>query len=107
MSHQEEWMPKFHVHFDGLKGGLMNAFHDFHKCGSKWLDDAVRQAVDPVAIQATIDAEVRRCLNEAVKEEIQSFFKYSGNGRKAIAEAVKRHMDQYIKDTEELYGDRS
>lgn len=63
------------------------------------LSEEIKQALDRActdeAIAAEIDKTVRQCVNEAVKEEIQSFFRWSNPGREAIREAVQAHMNEY------------
>ncbi len=56
------------------------------------LDAEVTRALDEALtterISAVIRSTVSACVNEAVSEEIRSFFKYNNKGRAAIREAV-------------------
>ena len=61
------------------------------------LDQQVQLAIDdalqPENVEGVIRRTVQSCVNEAVTQEIQSFFLYSNPGRKAIKEAVLEHLE--------------
>jgi hypothetical protein len=61
------------------------------------MDSNIKEAIDKYCtvenLQYIINSEVMRSVNEAVKEEVQSLFKYSGAGRKAIREQIKKYAD--------------
>lgn len=61
------------------------------------MDQNIQAAVDAYCTPENISAVVRQTalaeINEAVKDEVRNFFRYSANGRKAIREAVHEHLD--------------
>lgn len=61
------------------------------------MDSDLQQAVDDYCKEGNITQIIRetarREINEAVKEEVQKFFRYSAPGRQAIRLAVQEHMD--------------
>ncbi len=67
------------------------------------MDQDIQAAVDAYCKPENIGAVVRQTalteINEAVKEEVRNFFRYSANGRKAIREAVREHMER-------VYGEK-
>lgn len=62
------------------------------------LDSDVQAAIDRYCtsenLQAIIDASVRESVNVAVKEEVQSLFRYSGPGREAIRQEIMKRADE-------------
>lgn len=67
------------------------------------MDKDIQAAVDAYCTPENIGQVVRETaraeINEAVKEEVRNFFRYSPNGRKAIREAVHEHMER-------VYGEK-
>lgn len=63
------------------------------------LDESLKRAVEMHCTPENIDQIVldtaRQVINEAVKEEVRSFFKWSAPGRLAIKEAVEKHMNEW------------
>ena len=70
------------------------------------LDENIQKAVEEFCRPESLDALVRKIalqeINSAVSEEIQNFFRWSGNGRKAIKEAVIKAMDERYPDRPEV-----
>jgi len=62
------------------------------------IDENIRKAINfycsPDNIENVIHKEVTEAIDNAVKEEIRSFFKYSKPGRQAIREAVMKYLDE-------------
>lgn len=65
------------------------------------MDSSIQNAVEAYCSEGNIEAVVSKAVREAmdacVKEEVRNFFSYTGNGRKAIREAVIKRLD-------EIYG---
>ena len=61
------------------------------------MDSSVKSAIDAYCtednLNSVVSIAVREALNSAVKEEVRNFFRYSGNGRTAIREAVIQFLD--------------
>lgn len=70
------------------------------------IDESLRRAVDDYCRSENIDAVVRQTasevINDAVKQEIRDFFRYSAPGRLAVKEAV----NQYLTEWEAEYSHR-
>lgn len=62
------------------------------------MDSDLRQAVEDYCNEGNITQVIRetakREIDEAVKVEVQNFFRYTGPGRQAIRLAVQEHMDR-------------
>lgn len=62
------------------------------------IDTDINAAIDRYCtsenLQALIDDTVRQSVNQAVKEEIQSLFRFNGHGRMAINDAIKKYADE-------------
>ena len=63
------------------------------------MDESVRKAIEayctPENIDLIISQAVTNNLNEAIKEEVRSFFQYSKPGRKAVREAVIEYLNEW------------
>lgn len=59
------------------------------------LKDAVEHTCTESNLRAVVYQTVDREMKNAVSEEIQKFFRYSGAGRAAIREAVLEHLNEY------------
>ena len=63
------------------------------------MDESVREAIEayctPENIGSIISQAVTNNLNEAVKDEVRSFFQYSKPGREAVREAVIEYLNEW------------
>ena len=88
-------LPIIRLELEGMKLAMQTAL----MARNVEMDQYVQQALDRYCsqenLQSVIDTEVRAVLNTAIKEEIQSFFRYSIPGRQAIREAVHAHLDEF------------
>lgn len=94
------WPPRLRMTFDGLKGAIDFCLHDWQVKNSEIIRQAVERFCTPENIQAAVDEEVRETVDAAVREEIRTFFKYSGAGRKAIRDAIMAKLEASIKEDE-------
>ena len=60
------------------------------------VNKTVQAYVTDGTLERVIDAEVRRLLDESVKDSINRYFKY-GNGRSHIEKRVEVALDEVIK----------
>ena len=97
------WLPTITMTFDGLKGAIEYCLTDWQIKSSEIIRQSVESYCRPENIQAAVDEEVRKTIDEAVKKEIRDFFQYSGPGRAAIREVVRKKLEQSIRD-DELMG---
>lgn len=62
------------------------------------LDNAVQVALDKLCteeqIAAVVEAEARREIEAALRQEAQSFFRWNNAGREAIRQAVHEHLER-------------
>lgn len=49
--------------------------------------DAIERAMTPEALAAVVQREVNRAVEEAVRDEVEKFYRY-GNGRSIVRDAV-------------------
>ena len=87
-------IPIFTIQLESMKQTLKLALSE----RSALMSDELQQAVDRYctegSLKAVINQTVRQTLDIAVKEEIQTFFRYSGPGRLAIRKAVLDYLDE-------------
>lgn len=53
--------------------------------------DAIERALTPDALAAVVEREVRRAVDEAVRDEVDRFYRY-GAGRAAVRAAVVERL---------------
>lgn len=60
------------------------------------MDEQVKLAIDkyctPENLQAIISWEVKTTLDECIKAEVKNFFSYGSEGKKIVAEAVRKKL---------------
>lgn len=54
--------------------------------------DAIERALTPEALSAVVQQEVKRAVEQAVREEVERFYRY-GKGRQVVRQAVDRQLD--------------
>ena len=81
------------IELDRMKHSIMIALLN----QSKLLNETMQQAVDKYCTKDNLDnlmyTEVRRIMDEAIKEEVRLFFRNYSYGRAAIREAVQSHLN--------------
>jgi len=95
------WPPRITMTFDGLKGAITYCLHDWEVKSSEMIRQSVEAYCRPENIQCVVDEEVKRTIDDAVKEEIRDFFQFSGPGRAAIREVIRKRLNAQAKDDEE------
>jgi hypothetical protein len=87
-------IPIIRLEFESMKQSLRVAMTE----QMARMDADVQAAIDHYCtaenLRSIIDSEVRSSVNAAVKEEVQSLFRYSGAGRQAIREEIKKYADE-------------
>jgi len=62
------------------------------------LDESIQKAVEEFCSEGNVDQIIRqeadRMIAAVLKEEVQSFFGWSGAGRRAIREAVQERLSE-------------
>lgn len=93
-------MPVLSLELSGMKHTVLQALTR----EAALLDTMLREAVDKFCteghLRQVVNTTVRDVMNEAVKEEIQRFFRYSRPGRQAIREAVLEHLNERYPEKE-------
>lgn len=86
-------MPIIRLEVEGMKHSILTALSRH----SVEMDSMVQGAVEAFCtsehINNIVKSEVNLQLELAVKAEVRSFFQYSGAGRKAVYEAVTKHLE--------------
>jgi hypothetical protein len=66
------------------------------------MDASVMAAIEayctPENIGAVVHQATTEAINAAVKEEVRRFFEWSNPGRRAVRDAVIKHMDEWDKN---------
>jgi len=87
-------VPIIRLEIQGMKRAMLLALTE----ETALMDKSIRQAVEDFCTEGNIDAIVRHeaqlHLNWALKEEVKSFFRFSGQGRAAVREAVIEALNQ-------------
>lgn len=90
-------IPIIQLEVAGMKETVRAALQQY----AAQMDTSIQNAVEAYCSEGNIEIVVTKAVREAmdacVKEEVRNFFSYSGNGRKAIREAVIERLD-------EIYG---
>lgn len=87
-------IPIIKLEVEGMKYAVLHALTEH----AAKMDKSIQQAVESFCTEKNIDNIVReeahRQLEAAVREEVKNFFGWSGNGRKAVREAVQQYLDE-------------
>lgn len=92
-------MPIITLQVDAMKQVIKTALSGH----AAQMDQDIQAAIDAYCTPKNIGAIIRQTaleeIDEAVKQEVRNFFRYSSSGRKAIREAVHEHMER-------VYGEK-
>jgi hypothetical protein len=88
-------IPIIKLEVQGMKHTVQTALAQY----AAQMDSSVQAAIEAYCsddnLNAVINAAVRGALEEAIKSEVQDYFRWSGAGREAVRAAVTEHLDQF------------
>ncbi len=93
MSDRDRPFPIIKITFESMKQTLANAMHDHVLKLDKDIQAAIEAHCNSDALESLIRSEVRQGIDQAVKDEVQTFYRY-GDGRKAIHAAVLKRLKE-------------
>ena len=83
--------PIIRVSIQGFEATIQQALADLANTHHEMLHASIAAQCTPERLQAVIDAEVKRCTDEAVIKAVQDFYRW-GDGRKIVAKAVQEKL---------------
>lgn len=93
-------VPIIRLEVEGMKQIMLVALQR----ESAKLDSAIQQAIEAFCTEGNVNrivaSEAQRQIDEAVRQEVKHFFDWSGNGRKAIREAVTEYLNERYPSTD-------
>jgi hypothetical protein len=90
-------IPVVRLEIEGMKHTIMHAMTQHLAHMDSDIRAAVERACKPEHISELIETTARKQIAEAVKAEIESFYRY-GPGRKAVKEAVIKTLGKDIEE---------
>jgi len=77
-----------------MRHSIMTAITEQNMKFDEYFQRALDEACSPARVQDLMNFEVRKQLDDIIKQEVKTFFQY-GEGRKTVREAV---IEQLMKD---------
>ncbi|CAB4159192.1 hypothetical protein UFOVP707_61 [uncultured Caudovirales phage] len=87
-------IPIITLQVEGMKHTVRTALMREAAALDKGVQDALDKLCTEERIAAIVEEEARRQIEAALKEEVQSFFRWSAAGRAAVREAVHEHLER-------------
>ena len=84
--------PIIRLEVDGMKDAICVSLSEYAAKMDADIQRAVEQMCRPEVLVDVIQSAAAKAINEAVRQEIDSFFRYGG-GRRAIKDAVERQLE--------------
>lgn len=92
--------PIIRIEFEHMKHTLLKALTEYQAGIDTSIREAVKLFCTTENLRCIIHAHVSRVLEGAIREEVERFFRY-GEGRRAVAEAVRAKLLSEIDGTGE------
>jgi hypothetical protein len=93
--------PLIRIEFERMRQSVVMAITERQIAFDEMFQQALDEACNPERVQAELNREVRASLDRALKEEIGNFFKWGGDGRRHVRDAVVEWMDKYFWEEED------
>jgi hypothetical protein len=87
-------IPIISLEIQGMKNTIKTALAEQAALMDKHIQDALEKLCTEDSVAAIVEAEARKQIELALKEEVQNFFRWSSNGRAAVREAVHEHLSR-------------
>lgn len=87
-------LPIITLEIQGMKHTMKLALMREAAAMSTAVQEAVERMCTEENVARIVQEEARRQLEVALKEEVQSFFRWTANGRAAVREAVHEHLER-------------
>lgn len=88
-------IPIVRLEVEGMKSAILAAFTDQIISMDAMVKDAVERICSDNYLTKLIGEQAKQCIDEAVKDEVRAFFRYTAVGRLAINQAVAEYMKQW------------
>lgn len=82
-------LPIIRLEVEGMKYAICTALTEHAAQMDADIKAAVELYCTPENIKKIVTDSATRILDATIREEVEKFFRYNGEGRKAVAEAVK------------------
>jgi len=94
----ENPVPCVKITVEGLRHSIVHAFNRTQLQMDEFFRKAVDEACNPERLQNIITEESKKVIDEAVKAEVDSFYRY-GDGREAVKTAVLKKLSEEVEDS--------
>ncbi len=95
---RDSGVPIIRLEVEGMRHAILTAFTEQAVKTDAYVRAEVERYCAPANIEQIIRTAAREALDSAIKQEVDSFFRY-GEGRKAVAAAVKAKLLEKYSDT--------
>jgi len=85
--------PIIKIEVEHMKQAMLHAFSEQLLNTDTAFKAAIEDACKSEKVQAILTEAANKYLKEAIESETEGYFRY-GDGRKAIAEKIKEHLDR-------------
>lgn len=85
--------PLIKIEIEGVKKAMHMAFTEELLELDTMFKEAVEAACDPRHVEEILYKEARRCLDEAMRVEVENYFKY-GDGREIVKAKVIERLEK-------------
>lgn len=82
-------LPIIRLEVEGMKYAICTALTEHAAQMDADIKAAVESYCTPENLKKIVTDSATRILDATIREEVEKFFRYNGEGRKAVAEAVK------------------
>ena len=86
--------PIIRLEIEGMRQTILAALTQHHVQLDTYIQSALEKYCSDDYIQGVVDASAKRALDEAIKGEVESFFRY-GPGRAAVKAAIAERLKEY------------
>lgn len=86
--------PIIRIELESMKTAMSHAFSEQMLQMDVMFKQAVEDACEPYRVKAMLAKEAKRCLDDAVRSEVEEYFKY-GEGRELVKERVIKQLDSF------------
>jgi len=88
----EKTIPIIRLEVEGMKRTICAALSEHAAQMDADIKAAVEDYCTPANLKRIVGETARRVLDTTIREEVEKFFRYSGEGRKAVADAVRESI---------------
>lgn len=84
-------IPIIKFEIEGMRHTISTAMQDYHVQMDACVQQAIAEFCTPENLDSVIRGQAKKAMQYAIEAEVDAFFRH-GEGRKAIAEQVKKNL---------------